>query len=174
VTINASSGFRDSGLQTKFSVGQSLNFKLTAVQEITSNQIMSISFVLNPSAGPRVFKVYRDKVFKTYLVIAGGAPGLSGQPVLQGTIYDSLGNPIPNALITLTQNSVDYAKVADGAGNYYIATESGDPLATGLYPLDSGGTIVNVNVTSGTTYASISGVDSGAAQSTEINDAQVY
>ena len=174
VTINASAGFKDAGLQTKFSVGQSLNFKLTAVQEITSNQIMSISFVLNPSAGPRVFKVYRDKVFKTYLVIAGGAPGLSGQPVLQGTIYDSLGNPIPNALVTLTQNSVDYAKVADGAGNYYIATESGDPLATGLYPLDSGGTIVNVNVTSGTTYASISGVDSGSAQSTEIYDAQVY
>jgi hypothetical protein len=125
VTINSSSGFNDSGLQTKFSVGQTLNFKLTAVQEIMSNQIMSISFVLNPSAGPRVFKVYRDKVFKTYLVIAGGAPALSGQPLVQGTIYDSFGNPIPNALVTLTQSNVDYAKVADGAGNYYIATESG-------------------------------------------------
>lgn len=174
VTITSSSGFNDSGLQTKFSVGQTLNFKLTAVQEITSNQIMNISFVLNPSAGPRVFRVYRDKVFKTYLVIAGGEPAFSGQPVLQGTIYDSLGDPIPNALVKLTQGNVDFAKVSDGAGNYYIATENGDPLATGVYPLQSGGTIVNVNVGSGTTYASISGVDSGAAQNTEIEDAQIY
>jgi hypothetical protein len=84
------------------------------------------------------------------------------------------GNPVPNALVTLTQGNVEYAKVTDSFGNYYIATESGDPLATGLYSLGSGGTIVNVNVTSGTTYTNVSGVDSGTAQDTSIQDAQIY
>lgn len=174
VTINQSTGFSSPGMQSTFSVGQTLNFNLTAVQEINSTEIMSISFVINPSAGPRVFKFFRDRVFKTYLVIAGGAPALSGQSVVQGTIYNSFGNPIPNALVTLTQGQVDYARVTNSSGGYYIATESGDPLATGLYPLGSGGTIVNVNLTGGTTYANVSGVDSGAAQSTSIQDALIY
>src|SRR5262249_24276361 len=76
VTINSSSGFTSPGLQSTFSVGQTLNVSMTAVQEINSTQIMSISFALNPSVGPKVFKIFRDRVFKTYLVIAGGPPAL--------------------------------------------------------------------------------------------------
>src|SRR5262249_39541765 len=138
-TITSSSGFMDNTLKTTFSVGETLNITLTAVEEITSNEIMNIAFTLNPSTGPRVFKVFRDRVFKTYLVIAGGAPATSGQPVVTGTIYDSNGSPIAGALVTLTQANVDYAKITDGSGNYSVATESGDPLATGMYPLNSGG-----------------------------------
>ena len=78
------------------------------------------------------------------------------------------------ALVTVTQGQVDYAKVTNSSGSYYIATESGDPLLTGLYPLGSGGRIVNVNLTGGTTYANVSGVNSGAAQTTSIQDALIY
>lgn len=173
-TITAMDSFTDSGLTNTFSVGQTINFTLTAVQEISSTQIMSISFTLNPSVGPKVFKVYRDKVFKTYLVIAGGAPALSGQPVVQGTVYDSYGSPIPGALVTLTQGNVDYAKIADSSGNFYIATESGDALSTGVCPITSGGVSQNVNVSSGTSYAPMSGRDPGTSQSTFVQDALVY
>lgn len=162
-TITASSGFTSPGLMTAFQVGATITITLSGVQEITTDQLVSITFPLNPTV-QRNFAVYKDKVFKTFLVVDRGTPVFSGQPVVRGQVVDYNGSPLPFANVRLTQNSVDFVGMTDGNGNYAISTAAGDPLSTGGYPVVCGDLSHSVSIGSGTTYTNFLGPDPNSAQ----------
>jgi hypothetical protein len=162
-TITTSSGFTSSGLMSTFQVGSTLTITLIGVQEIATEQLMSITFQLNPTV-QKTFAVYKDKVFKTYLVVDKGPPVTSGQPVVMGQVLDYSGTPLPFANVKLTQNNVDFVGLTNSSGNYAISTGAGDPLATGSYQVVCGNLSTPVSIGSGTSFASFSGPDPVSAQ----------
>ena len=164
-TINQSVGFTSPGLMASFQVGATINITLSGVQELSTEQSMSITFPLNPTV-QKTFAVYKDKVFKTYLVVDKGPPVTSGQPVVAGQVVNSSGSPLSAANVVLTQGAVDFVGLTDSNGNYSIRTGAGDPLATGSYSVVCGNLSSLVSIGSGTTFASFSGPDPVSAQNT--------
>jgi hypothetical protein len=157
VEITGSVGFTDPGVKATFQVGEKITITLTAVQEITSTQIMSLSASLQRTS-PGIFTVFRDRVFKTFLFIDAGPPALSGQPVVYGTVTDTFGNPIAGAIVTVSQTYVDYTGVTDTSGNYIIATPSGEPMDFGSWPITCGNSTRSVYIDSSSNTAGASAI----------------
>lgn len=166
VEIKQSTGFNIfSIVKVMLSVGQTLEFTQTSVQEFTTDVMITLATTLNrTSLG--VSKVFWDRVWKTFVIQDKGAPN-AGQPTVAGTILDGGGFPIPGAYVTVTQDNADWGGRTDGSGNYTIMTATGDPLSTGgSYPINCAGTSQNVFLGSGTTDVDFYGADPVGARNT--------
>lgn len=139
---------------------------------MTSEQISALHFdLVNNSGRNKAWRLYRDRVFKNWILIDETRPIMtSGQPTIQGTVRDAYGNPVPNAVVSVTQNNIEYSTRADGNGYYQIATPQGEALTTGYKTVMSGGQGTQVYVSGGPVYADIYGVDSYQAQNPVYRD----
>lgn len=166
-TITRSTGFQsgDGSLQTKFGVGQAIMFTVSGVQESSTENVISVTANL-VRATDGVTKIYRDKVWKTFVILDAGVPG---PPAVQGRVTDWFGSPIARATVYLTQNNTYYSTATDANGNYSIATASGQPLTSGTYPITCGNVSQWVAIGSSTTYQNFGGVDPVTAQNTNLD-----
>ena len=163
VTITEQRGFKlNSKVQLALKADQKLEFSHTAAQETSTNRIITVSTTLN-RAESGISKVFFDKVFKTFVIIDGGP--LPSQPKIQGRVTNAQGAGIAGAFVKLNRDGVDYATLADSAGNYTIR----QPLQLGTYQLTCGDVQQSVTVGTGVTKADVSRVNPTLARNRQFD-----
>lgn len=168
VEIVEKSGFSIPGVfSAAFEVGETIEVTATAVQEFTTDKMISVSTTLNRTT-LGVNQVYWDRVWKTFVIIDKGAPGTS-QPTVQGTIVDVNGHPISGAYVRLVQDNAEYAARTNSSGQYTISTPQGEPLSSGTYPIICGDATQYVSIGSGPSYMSFYGADPFSSRDTEFS-----
>jgi hypothetical protein len=164
--IKESSGFtstdpitRDT-LQTSFAVGQKFSISLTGAQETASERIMTLTLNLASDRSPleRVWQVYKDKVFKNYILVPISAPATAR---IQGRVTDAFGNGIGGASVVATApDGFQYIGGTDGNGNYNLPLVG--TVASGSYSVASCAQSAYLYVGGGGTYSAyVSGGDPG-------------
>ncbi|MEK6302759.1 MAG: carboxypeptidase-like regulatory domain-containing protein [Acidobacteriota bacterium] len=149
-----------------FEVGFRIEVQQTALQEFTTDKILTCATTLNRSS-LGVNKIYWDRVFKTFVVIDLGPP--AAQTKVQGVVRDTFGSPIANGVVSLQAGTVEYMAVTDSNGNYSIKTAAADTIPSGTYPLVVGNDSTNIATGSGSAFWDFWDIDPWAAQNHEIN-----
>lgn len=167
--ITQSTGFMDGGLSTTFMAGNKITLTMTSVQEITATRIIKFTTVLQRTT-PGTFLIFRDRVFKTWMIADGGPPAISGQPVVSGFVLDASGMAVSGAIVALTQGTQVVIAGTDPAGKYTLATPPNQAMFTGPCQIVVGAATQNVNVVAGTAYYNFAGVNPAAAQGTQFQD----
>jgi hypothetical protein len=162
VEILETTGFKAGPLQLTFASGQRIQVSQTAVQETSTNKMISVVTTLNRDA-LGVFEVFADKALGTLVIRDAGPPTPSGQPVVQGKITDAQGAAIGRALVSLRADHADYAALTDADGQYTISTARGTPLPAGTYPVTCGNVSQMVSISSGVTRVNLRSVNGAAA-----------
>lgn len=146
-------------LGTTFSTGQRLEWTTTATQEFATDLMVSYSITLNRTT-LGVSQVYWDRAWKTFLTLDKGAPSAT-QPKVSGVVKDASGFAISGAYVKVVQDNAEWAARTDASGSYTIQTPTGQPLASGTYPVLCGDQSLNLAIGSGTGpyYANLNSVD---------------
>jgi hypothetical protein len=165
--ITSSSGFEltngSTTVKSMFSVGKTFSLTVSGVQEVTTENVISLTanFV---RATDGVTKIYRDKVWKTFVILDAGLPGPTA---VQGRVTDASGFAISEATVYLQQGNTYYSTSTDANGNYALKATAGQPLTAGSCPITCGNVNQNVTIGSNGTSATprhFSGVDPYAAR----------
>lgn len=165
-SIVASSGFSLGIFRSSFSIGKTLSVQNVQSYETSTTKIVSLSTALNRTARG-ISAVYFDRIFKTFVVVDQGAPGVT---VAQGKVTDAAGSPIPGAAVTVVQGGTNYVTLTDAAGTYALAAPRTSPLTAGTAQITCGGMSRAITIGATPALANLGGVNLTTATERSFED----